>query len=104
MDIFAHMLWAGAGAEVARRRWSVSRRQAAGAIAAAAMPDVLQSIPVVAWIIAGDAPAALILSYATAAPGTEPSMPATVALLAHHLHCTFHSALIALPLSIGALI
>jgi hypothetical protein len=103
MDVLAHMLWAGIGVAAARRRWPVTRAQAAATIAAAAAPDLIQSAPLLAWIVAGGGNASVLFHYAIATPGTEPAMPQTVAYVAHHLHCALHSAVVALVVSIAAL-
>ena len=103
MDMLAHGLWTGIGVAVARRHWCVTRRQAGAAIALSVLPDFLQSIPLLYWIAAGDGTVALLVVYAFASPGTEPPMPETVGLLAHHLHCVTHSAVVALPVSLAAM-
>ena len=100
MDILAHGLWAGIGVAIARRRCSVTRRLAVATVALAVLPDIVQTIPLLGWIVAGDGTVGGLIAYALASPGTEPPMPGPVALLTHHLHCLTHSAIVALPATI----
>jgi hypothetical protein len=95
MDIIAHGLWAGLGAVWLGRRRPVGRAQVAAAAALGVLPDVVHLAPVAAWAIFGGGTAADFVAYALAAPGGEPAMPAWTAAAAHHLHCTFHSGLVA---------
>jgi len=95
MDIFAHALWAGAGAALAHRRAALPARTVALTVALAVVPDLPHLLPVLGWSAFGDGTAALLGGYAGAAPGQEPALPATVQLLTHHLHCITHSAVIA---------
>jgi hypothetical protein len=86
VDILSPTLWVVAGVEVARRRRIIARRRdiVASAILAA-LPDVIHLVPVLAWVLLGNAPVAALYRYAIALPGEEPAMPAMVALTAHHL-------------------
>ena len=95
MDIFAHALWAGAGIAAARRRGFISTRTVAATVTLAALPDVVQLLPIVGWWILGDGSVAALRAYATALPGQEPALPVLVAQLSHHLHCIMHSAILA---------
>ena len=50
MDIVAHTLWAGLGAAwLARRRRDITPKTVAATMALAALPDVIQMLPVLAW-------------------------------------------------------
>ncbi len=49
MDILAHGLWAGVGVALLHRRLPVSPRVAAATVTLAALPDVFQMLPVLAW-------------------------------------------------------
>lgn len=60
----------------------------------AAAPDVVHFLPVGWWALAGEGTVAALKAYAVALPGEEPLMPPLVEALAHHLHCTMHSALV----------
>jgi hypothetical protein len=102
MDIVAHMLWAGAGTLLAARRVAVTRRLVAATVALAALPDLLQFLPLLGWVIGGDGTWATLHSHALALPGHEPALPAPVALWSHHLHCIGHSAPIAASVSLVA--
>lgn len=99
MDILAHALWAGAGAELLRRHHRISVRGAAAMVALAAIPDIPQLLPLVAWALAGHGSIGLLYDYALAVPGTEPWLPPIVHTIAHHLHCTAHSAIVAAGVS-----
>lgn len=48
-----------------------------------------------AWNLLGDGSLPQLWHYAVALPGQEPNAPPMVTLLTHHLHCTFHSVIIA---------
>ena len=95
MDILAHTLWAGIGVALLRRRRPVAPRVAAGAVALAALPDVVHLLPILAWWAVGSGTWAAVQAFAVALPGQEPALPASVAMLSHHLHCILHSAVVA---------
>ena len=95
MDIVAHTLWAGVGVALLRRRRPIPPRTVAATLGLAALPDVLQLLPIMAWWVFGNGGLDVILSYAVAVPGQEPVLPAMVELLSHHLHCIMHSAVVA---------
>jgi hypothetical protein len=95
MDVVAHMLWAAAGTAFAARRFTLSRRTIVATLALAALPDVLQFIPLVAWSLSGQGQWSALWTHATALPGQEPVLPALVGFTSHHLHCIAHSAVIA---------
>ncbi len=95
MDIIAHTLWAGVGIALARRRWPIGKRAAVAIVTLAALPDVLQLLPIIAWWAFGDGSVAALRAYAMALPGREPVLPVLVAQWSHHLHCIMHSALVA---------
>ena len=87
MDILAHALWAGAGAELLRRHSYMTSSEARAIVLLAVLPDVLQSVPIVGWAILGDGSIKAVYEYAIATPGTEPALPPMVKILVHHLHC-----------------
>lgn len=95
MDILAHMLWAGTATALIARRRPVTRRTVAASVAMAALPDVMQFLPLLGWVAAGGSPWTVLFDHALATPGNEPALPASMVLLSHHLHCTFHSAVVA---------
>ena len=96
MDIFAHSLWVVAGAKLARRhRIIVGRGTIVAGAVLAALPDVVHMVPVISWALLGSGSIADLRAYAVAVPGGEPAMPMMVELLAHHLHCMMHSAIVA---------
>jgi hypothetical protein len=95
MDVLAHALWAGAGVTLARKRWLVSPRIAALAVALAVAPDLPHLLPIVGWSLLGDGTLVAITGYAYAIPGREPALPPLVQFWSHHLHCITHSAIVA---------
>ena len=95
MDILAHSLWAGAGVALLHRRLPVSPRVAGATVTLAALPDVFQTLPVLAWWWFGGGNFAAIRAFAIAVPGQEPLMPSAVIFVSHHLHCMTHSAVVA---------
>jgi hypothetical protein len=94
MDIAAHGLWAGAAMAALAPQRGISPRVIGATVALAILPDLGHMLPVTAWALS-------TLSftdwwqYAIALPGGEPLMPDWVLLWSHHLHCVFHSALVA---------
>jgi len=95
MDILAHGLWAGVGMAALHRMRPVSRREAAGAVALAVLPDLAQLLPLVAAVLSGQADAQVLWAYSNALPGLEPVLPPWADAVAHHLHCVLHSAVVA---------
>jgi len=95
MDILAHTLWAGAGVVLLHRRRPVIARTAALTLGLAALPDIAQMLPVLAWWAFGGGSFEGVRAFAIAVPGQEPAMPALVMLVSHHLHCIAHSAVVA---------
>ena len=95
MDILAHSLWAGAGVTLAQRHWHLSPRTLALTVLLAALPDLLQFLPIIAWGMFGDGSLADVWRFTMALPGEEPALPPMVNLWAHHLHCIMHSAVVA---------
>jgi LexA-binding, inner membrane-associated putative hydrolase len=95
MDIVAHALWAGIGVAALRRRRPITPATAALTVAAAALPDVLQLLPIVGWWLFADGTWATLRAYVVAVPGQEPGLPQAVQLWSHHLHCVMHSAPVA---------
>lgn len=95
MDILAHALWAGAGVVALRRRLPLAPRALVLTVALAVLPDIPHLLPLVAWSIFGDGSLAAVQAYAVAVPGQEPLVAPGIELWSHHLHCIFHSAVIA---------
>lgn len=95
MDIVAHTLWAGVAVAGLRHRTSIDRRAVLLTLSLAALPDIAQMLPVLAWWAFGSGTFDAVRTFAIAIPGEEPTMPAWVTLVSHHLHCTAHSAIIA---------
>ena len=95
MDILAHALWAGAGAEMLRRKRHITKKSIYGIVLLAALPDVLQLVPILGWMAIGDGSIGSIYEYVFSTPGTEPHLPPIVQALAYHLHCIAHSAIVA---------
>ncbi len=103
MDVLAHGLWTGTGLAVAqaltqaltRRPVSVDRRRWTQTLVLATLPDAVHLLPLLAWALAGSGTLAALRDCAIALPGQEPAMPSWVVMLAHHLHCSLHSAIAA---------
>jgi hypothetical protein len=95
VDIFAHGLWVGVGIAASSRHKPISTKTSVTTLALAVLPDLAHGLPLVIWGLFGDGSAAKLWAYALALPGKEPAMPPIVTLIAHHLHCTFHSAIVA---------
>ena len=100
MDIVAHGLWAGIGVTLAGRRWPIARRTAVATVAMAVAPDLAQLLPLLGVALFANGGFAALTSYVTALPGFDPALPPTVALLTHHLHCTLHSAVVAMAVTL----
>jgi hypothetical protein len=102
VDILAHTLWAGLGtAWLARRRRDVTRRTVATTMTMAALPDVIQMLPVLAWWALGGGTWAAVQAFAVAMPGQEPVMPEWVGWWSHTIHCVAHSAVIAAAVTLA---
>jgi len=91
MDTFAHALWAGTVLAAASRRVPIPRGVALATLGMAVLPDLAHLLP----LVAGGGGLQTLVDYTLARPGTEPVLAPWVALLAHHLHCILHSAVIA---------
>lgn len=102
MDIAAHALWVGVGIAIIHRHRRISPRIAAATLALAVLPDLAHLLPMIAWNVFGDGSLAQLWRYSVALPGQEPDVPATIAWLTHHLHCIFHSAIVAAVVSLIA--
>ncbi|WP_298835422.1 hypothetical protein [uncultured Piscinibacter sp.] len=95
MDIVAHTLWAGLGAAALARRRPVARGTVAATMTLAALPDVIQMLPVLGWWWFGGGSLEAVRAFAIAMPGQEPAMPELVTWWSHTIHCIAHSAVIA---------
>jgi hypothetical protein len=95
MDILAHGLWVGVGVAWVHRQRRLDRRTIVLAVTLAVVPDLAQLLPLVYSAMFSIEGWAVVLAYANALPGYEPSMSPMVTVLTHHLHCVMHSALVA---------
>ncbi len=95
MDIAAHALWVGVGLAIIHRRHRISPRIAASTLALAVLPDLAHLLPMISWNVFGDGSWAQLWHYSVALPGQEPTVPPAITWLTHHLHCVFHSAIVA---------
>ncbi|MCW5636682.1 MAG: hypothetical protein KIT17_25360 [Rubrivivax sp.] len=95
MDIVAHTLWAGAGTAFLARRRPVRPATVAATMALAALPDLFQMLPVLAWWWLGSGSFEAVRAFAIALPGQEPLLPPLVKAWSHELHCAAHSAVVA---------
>ena len=94
MDVISHSLWAGAAAEVLRRRGTFARRDVAVATAFGAMPDVVALLPVSLWASGSTEPWESMVAYVTATPGKEPDLAPWAQVAEHVLHCSAHSVVV----------
>lgn len=94
MDIVAHALWTGTGMIWLGRLRPVSTHTLVLTVTLGVLPDLIHLLPLLAWWISGGGSFEALKLYALATPATEPSLPPLVHLLSHHLHCTFHSAIV----------
>ena len=78
-----------------RRKRHITKKSIYGIVLLAALPDVLQLLPVLGWVAIGDGSIGLVYEYVFSTPGTEPHFPPIVQALASHLHCIAHSAIVA---------
>ncbi len=101
MDILAHTLWAGAAIALARRGRPIANRTVAATLVLAALPDMVQLLPIIGWWFFGDGSWAVLRAFAAALPGQEPALPPLVNLLSHHLHCIMHSAIVAAAVTLS---
>ena len=105
MDIAAHALWAAAGGAWALRRRYIHRADLAATVALAVLPDLVQFLLLIAWVMVGTGSWHVLPAFALALPGHEPELPHWVALTSHQLHCLLHSGVVAgiatVTLSIG---
>ena len=96
MDIVAHALWAGAAASWLRRKKpEITRKGVAATVGFAVLPDLAAIVPALLWSFTEAAPLQFLYAHITAVPGTQPGMPSVADNLANHLHCTFHSVIVA---------
>ena len=103
MDIVAHALWAGAAGTWSRRRQAgVGGKTIAAMVAFAVLPDLVPLAPALAMSFTDAAPLQFLYAHITAVPMSEPRMPPWADALAHHLHCSFHSVIIAALVTLGA--
>ncbi len=94
MDIVAHTLWAGLGTGWLVQRRPIGRSTIAATMVLAALPDVIQMFPVLAWWTYHGTWAA-VQAFAVAMPGQEPELPEWVNAWSHTIHCIAHSAVTA---------
>ena len=78
-----------------RRKTPISKKSIYGIVLLAALPDILQLVPILGWVAIGDGSIGSVYEYVFSTPGTEPHLPPLVQALTHHLHCIAHSAIVA---------
>ncbi|WP_439517419.1 hypothetical protein [Hydrogenophaga sp.] len=101
MDIAAHALWAGAGVVLLLRHRPIPVATGLATAAMAALPDLMHMLPVAAWALFNGLPAEFI-TYVRALPERVQPLPESVELWSHHLHCIFHSGVIAMAVTLVA--
>ncbi|MCU0926782.1 MAG: hypothetical protein MUF44_12340 [Hydrogenophaga sp.] len=97
MDIVAHGWWLGVGfgAAALAGHTQPTARTTELMLGLALAPDLIHLLPVAIGELEASGNLGTLSIYALALPGAEPPMSATVAWWAHHLHCIFHSAVVA---------
>ncbi len=101
MDIAAHALWAGAGVVLLVRHRPLPVPIGVATVALAALPDLMHILPVAAWAMVNVLPAEF-MTYTRALPERVQALPESVELWSHHLHCIFHSGVIAMAVTLVA--
>ncbi len=94
MDIVAHGIWVGLGLAFASRYTPIARSTVCTTVALSVAPDLLHLLPVLVWAPLQPDGFKTLIAYAIATPKTEPTLPYLVDLIAHHLHCVMHSAVV----------
>lgn len=72
----------------------MSGRTVALALSLTVLPDLVQLLPIVHWVLFRAADVSVVLAYIQGRPGAEPVLVPALAQLTHHLHCVMHSALV----------
>jgi hypothetical protein len=103
VDILAHGWWVGVGLGAASLAGHArpDRRTVGWMVGCAVAPDLVHLLPVAIGALHSPNGFANLSGYALALPGAEPPMSDTVAWFAHHLHCAFHSAVVAAAVSMS---
>lgn len=95
MDVVAHGLWAAVMCRWCGRNQPIARSTTTWTIGLAVAPDLVQLTPIVTAALITPQGWTAMKAYFSALPGYQPVLPPMVELIAHHLHCTMHSALVA---------
>lgn len=101
MDIAAHALWAGAGALLLARSRTLPVATGFALVGLAVLPDLMHTLPVAAWALFNGLPSEFMM-YVKALPHRVKPLPESVELWSHHLHCVFHSGVIAMAVTLIA--
>ena len=103
MDIVAHGWWVSVGMGVAALAGHAppDRRAVGLMLGLAVAPDLVHLLPVAVGELQTTGSLGTVRDYALALPGAEPTMSATVEWFTHHLHCLFHSAVVAAGVSLA---
>ena len=103
MDIVAHGWWVSVGMGVAALAGHAppNRRTIGLMLGLAVAPDLVHLLPVAVGELQTTWSLGTVRDYALALPGAEPPMSATVEWFTHHLHCLFHSAVVAAVVSLA---
>ena len=100
MDVVAHGLWAAVMCRWCGRHQPIKRSTATWMMALAVAPDLVQLTPIVTAALTTPQGWSAMQAYFHALPRYEPVLPPTVELMAHHLHCAMHSALVAVVVTL----
>ncbi len=95
MDVLAHGLWAAVVCRWRGHSRPIARSTTRWTIGLAVAPDLVQLTPIVTAALITPQGWSAMQSYFHALPGYQQVLPPQVELIAHHLHCSMHSALVA---------
>ena len=101
IDIAAHALWAATGTVLLARRRALPVVTSFALVGLAVLPDLMHTLPVTAWALFNWLPSEFMI-YVKALPDRLKPLPESVELWSHHLHCIFHSGVIAMAVTLVA--
>ena len=99
MDIVAHGLWAALLCRWRGRERPMRRTTAAWTVGLAVAPDLVQLTPIAIGALVLPEGWTAMQAYFHALPRYQTVLPPLVETLMHHLHCTMHSAVVAIAVT-----
>lgn len=101
MDVISHGAWAYIGCKFYGRKMSLSPASIRWTVSLSVAPDLVQLAPVIgAGLTSGEGWKAM-LAYFQALPHYQPVLAPLTETLLHHLHCSAHSALVAVAVTLA---